>query len=292
MSDKNRLAIVLNEKQIKRRKILSNLFTASIMILAVASIIPLFMIVSHIFKEGFGAMRPEFLTSLPKPVGETGGGIANALVGTIMLIAIASAISLPVGIMAGLFLAEHPKSKTGEFVRLSVEVLQGIPSIVIGLIIYQWIVKPTGSFSALSGGIALAIMMLPIIVRTTEETLKLIPGSLKEASLALGAPYYHTILQVILPAGINGIITGVLVSIARIAGETAPLLFTAFGNPFMNVNPLKPIATLPHLIFNYAISPYEDWHQLAWGASIVLILFILGLNIISRVIAAKFSMHK
>ncbi len=154
----------------------------------------------------------------------------------------------------------------------------------------MWIVKPTGSFSALSGGLALAIMMLPIIVRTTEETVKLLPTSLKEASLALGAPYYHTVLQVVLPAGINGVITGVLVSVARIAGETAPLLFTSFGNPFMNVNPLKPIATLPHLIFNYAISPYEDWHALAWGASIVLVVFILLLNIVSRVVASKFGM--
>lgn len=286
------LDIKLNAKQIRRRKTVSLLFTILIAVLAVTSIVPLFMIVSHIFKEGFSSLRPEFLTSLPKPVGEPGGGIANALVGTIMLIAIASIISLPPGIMTGLFLAEKKNSKVGELVRLCVEVLQGIPSIVIGLIVYMWIVKPTGSFSALSGGIALAIMMLPIIVRTTEETMKLIPGSLKEASLALGAPYYHTVLQVILPAGINGIITGVLVSVARIAGETAPLLFTAFGNPFMNMNPLKPIATLPHLIFNYAISPYDDWHALAWGASIILVLFILALNIVSRVIASKFNMNR
>ncbi len=284
--------IKLDAKQIRRRKIMSSLFTVLIAVLAITSIVPLFMIVSHIFKEGLSSIRPEFLTSLPKPVGESGGGIANALVGTIMLIAIASVISLPPGIMTGLFLAERKNSKLGEVVRLCVEVLQGIPSIVIGLIIYMWVVKPTGSFSALSGGIALAIMMLPIIVRTTEETMKLIPESLKEASLALGAPYYHTILKVILPAGINGIITGVLVSIARIAGETAPLLFTAFGNPFMNLNPLKPIATLPHLIFNYAISPYEDWHGLAWGASIVLVLFILLLNFVSRTIASRFGMNQ
>ncbi len=291
MSTKN-LRVEINENQIKRRKLLSSLFTFSIYGLAILSIIPLFMIISHIFKEGFGSMRPDFLTTLPKPVGEEGGGIANALLGSIMVIGMASLIALPPGVLTGLFLAENQKSKLGEVVRLCVEVLQGIPSIVIGIIVYMWIVKPTQSFSALSGGIALAIMMLPIVVRTTEETLKLIPNTLKEASLALGAPYYYTTLQVILPAGINGIITGILVSIARIAGETAPLLFTAFGNQFMNMNPLKPIATLPHLIFNYAISPYEDWHALAWGASIVLVLAILALNLGSKAIAKHFDMSK
>ncbi len=288
----NSLSIELNPRQIRRRKIMSNLFTFSVGALAIISIIPLFMIMSHIFKEGFSAIKPEFLTSLPKPVGEAGGGIANALVGSLMLILIASVIALPTGVLTGLFLAERKESKIGEVVRLSVEVLQGIPSIVIGLVIYMWIVKPTGQFSALSGGIALAIMMLPIVVRTTEETIKLIPQSLHEASLALGAPYYHTVLKVVIPAGINGIITGVLVSVARIAGETAPLLFTAFGNPFMNLNPLKPIATLPHLIFTYAISPYDEWKQLAWGASIILVVVILLLNILARTIASRSGMNR
>ncbi len=283
-------SIELDPRQIRRRKQFNTFFSAMIMTLAVLSVIPLFLILTHIVKEGFASLKPEFFTSLPKPVGETGGGIANALVGTFMLIGIATILALPVGIGAGLFLAEHPKSKIGELVRLSVEVLQGIPSIVIGLIVYMICVKPIGNFSALSGGIALAIMMLPFIVRTTEETLRLIPTTLKEASLALGAPYYHTILQVILPAGLNGIITGVLVSIARIAGETAPLLFTAFGNPYMNANPLKPIASLPHLIFTYAISPYDDWHALAWGAAIILLGFILMLNFGARMIASKFGM--
>lgn len=283
------LNIVLNPNQIKRRKIFSNVFSVLVMVLAIVSIVPLFMIMTHIFQEGFKFLNIDFLTSLPKSVGEPGGGIANALVGSIMVILIATILAAPLAIFAGFFLAEHPKSKIGEFVRLSVDVLQGIPSIVIGLIVYMWVVKSTGSFSALSGGIALGIMMIPIIVRTTEETLKLVPSTLKEASLALGAPYYITILKVVLPAGISGILTGILVSIGRIAGETAPLLFTAFGNPFMSTNPLKPIATLPHLIFNYAISPYEDWHSLAWGASVVLILFILLLNMGSKFIASQFD---
>lgn len=290
-----RIELVINsnsKKQISRRKLINSIFAVSVYIFAIASIVPLFLIMMHIFREGLSSLSLDFLVTLPKPVGEDGGGVANALVGTIMLITIASILSLPFGIMTGLFLSENRKTKIGAVVRLSVEVLQGIPSIVIGLIIYMWIVKPLGHFSTIAGGIALAIMMLPIIVRTTEETLKLIPNSLKSASLALGAPYYHTMLQVILPAGINGIVTGILVSIARIAGETAPLLFTAFGNPFMNLNPLKPIVSLPQIIFNYAISPYEDWHRLAWGASIVLVLFILLLNLLSRFIAKKFGMGR
>ena len=176
-------------------------------------------------------------------------------------------------------------------VMLCVEVLQGIPSIVIGIIAYIWVVKPMGTFSALSGGAALAIMMLPVIVRSTEETLNLIPDTLREASLSLGVPYYSTVLKVVLPAGISGILTGILLSVARIAGETAPLLFTAFGSPFMNYNLLKPINSLPLLIFNYATSPYPEWHSLAWGASLVLVTFVLAANIISKMFSRKWKIQ-
>jgi phosphate transport system permease protein len=172
-----------------------------------------------------------------------------------------------------------------------VEILQGIPSIVIGIIAYVWIVMPLRTFSAVSGGIALGIMMLPIIVRSTEETLKLIPESLKEASLALGVPYYKTILKVIVPAGLSGIVTAVIISIARVAGETAPLLFTAFGNPFMNLNILKPVNSLPLLVFNYAASPYPEWHALAWGASLVLAVFVLALNVFAKVLTKKWKVQ-
>ena len=171
------------------------------------------------------------------------------------------------------------------------EILQGIPSIVIGIIAYAWIVITLGTFSAFSGGIALSIMMLPVIVRATEETLKLIPDTLKEASLSLGVPYYRTILKVILPAGASGIATGVLISVARIAGETAPLLFTAFGNPFMEMNVLKPVNSLPLLIFNYATSPYPEWHALAWGASFVLVFFVLALNFFAKVVTRKWKVQ-
>ncbi|MGN6540686.1 MAG: phosphate ABC transporter permease PstA, partial [Ginsengibacter sp.] len=177
------------------------------------------------------------------------------------------------------------------YCRLAVDVLQGIPSIVIGIIIYEWIVRPMGGFSAFSGSVALALMMLPSIVKSTEETLKLLPESLKEASLALGVPYYKTMMKVIVPTGLSGILTGVILSISRVIGETAPLLFTAFGSPFMTTDIFKPMSSLPLIIFNYATSPYEDWHQLAWGASMLLILMILILNIISKIVQRKWKVQ-
>jgi len=259
--------------------------------LSLLSVTPLLLIFGNIIREGWSSIKPEFFVNLPKPVGESGGGIANALVGTGMLVGMACLFALPPGIAVGIYLAELGRGKAGAVVRVCVEVLQGIPSIVIGIIAYLWIVKPMGGFSAFSGAVALALMMLPVVIRTTEETLLLVPSALKEASLAVGAPYYLTVLKVVLPAGLSGIVTGVLISVARIAGETAPLLFTAFGNPFMNTDPMKPVNSLPHIIFTYAISPYEDWHSLAWGASLVLIVFVLCLNILSKVIARRWRVE-
>jgi phosphate transport system permease protein len=206
-----------------------------------------------------------------------------------MLIILSGVISIPCGIAAGIYLSENKAGKLASGIRLSVVVLQGTPSIVIGIIAYIWIVAPLRTFSALSGGIALSIMMLPVIVKTTEETLKLIPYHLKEASLALGVPYYRTILKVILPSGISGILTGILLSVARITGETAPLLFTAFGNQFMNINIFKPIDSLPYRIFYYAMSPYPEWHSFAWGASFILVVLTLALNLIARGISVKWK---
>ncbi len=208
-----------------------------------------------------------------------------------MLIAIATAFSVPIGVLAGIFLSENRRGTLPSLVRLCVETLQGIPSIVIGIVAYIWLVVSMGSFSALSGGVALGLMMLPVIITAAEETLKLIPGSLKEASLALGVTYPRTILKVILPAGISGIVTGTLLSVARVAGETAPLLFTAFGSPFINVNILKPINSLPLMIFNYATSPYPDWHTLAWGASFILIVLVLGLNLFTKVVTRRWKVQ-
>lgn len=266
-------------------------FMVLIMLLAVLSMLPLLLILYYITKNGIAVINWEFLTQLPRPIGEPGGGIFNAIIGTVMLIVLSSVLSIPFGISAGIYLSEKSEGKIAGIVRLCVAVLQGTPSIVIGIIAYLWVVAPFQSFSALSGGIALSIMMLPVIIKSTEETLKLIPYHLKEASLALGVPYYKTILKVILPTGISGILTGILLSIARITGETAPLLFTAFGNQFMNYNLLKPIDSLPYRIFYYAMSPYPEWHTAAWGASFILVILVLGFNVIARGVARKWKVQ-
>lgn len=276
---------------LKKRKIKNNIFKLIVFSFSIFLAIPLFLILFYIFKQGISSINWDFIFSLPKPVGETGGGIANAIIGTFLLMIIASVIAIPLGITIGIFLNEFKKSRLLYFVRLCVDILQGTPSVVVGLIAYLWIVKSMGSFSALSGGIALCIMMLPVIITTTEETLKLLPSSLKESSYALGVPYYSTILRVVLPSALNGIVTGIMLSLARIAGETAPLLFTAFGSPFMNLNVMKPISSLPHIIFTYATSPYNEFHSLAWGASFILILFVLIMNISAKLIAKRWKVQ-
>lgn len=276
---------------IEQRQRNDRVFQRGIVLFSALSVLPLILILGYIIVNGISAINWSFLVNLPKPVGETGGGIANALVGTLMLILISSLLAIPLGIAAGIYLVENKDSKIAYYARLCVEVLQGVPSIVIGIVAYMWVVIPLGGFSALSGGVALAIMMLPVIVRTTEETLKLIPHSLKEAALALGVPYYKTMLFVVVPAGMSGIVTGVLLSIARVAGETAPLLFTAFGSPFMSVNVMKPVNSLPLLIFTYAASPYKEWHTIAWGASLVLVASVLSLNIVAKVVMRKWRVQ-
>jgi phosphate transport system permease protein len=200
-------------------------------------------------------------------------------------------MAVPLGILSGIYLSENKDSKLSYWSRLAVDVLQGVPSIVIGIVVYFWAVKPFGTFSALSGSVALAIMMLPILIRSTEETLKLIPNSLKEAGLALGLPYHKVILRILVPCGVSGILSGVMLSIARIAGETAPLLFTAFGNPYLNFNIAKPMQSMPLLIFNYATSPYDDWHDLAWGAALILLFTVLLLNILTKITTKRWNVQ-
>jgi len=269
-----------------------------IIILAFACVIPLLAIFFYIIKEGITKINWHFIVNLPKPVGETGGGIANALVGSLLIVLCASVIAIPLGILCGIYLSENRSTKLAYYSRLAVDIMQGVPSIVVGIIIYFWLVKPalpfTGKplgFSALSGSAALAIMMMPIIIRSTEETLKLLPDSLREAGLALGLPYHKVVMRILLPCGISGVLSGVILSVARVAGETAPLLFTAFGNPYMNTNILKPMQSLPLLIFNYATSPYDDWHDLAWGASLILLLWVLILNISTKLITRKWRVQ-
>ena len=253
--------------------------------------VPLILIILYIFQKGITKINWDFISKILKPVGEEGGGIVNAIIGSILIVLAASVIAIPIGIMGGIYLSENKSTRLSYWSRLSVDVLQGVPSIVIGIVVYFWVVKPIGTFSAISGSVALAIMMLPILIRSTEETLKLIPDSLKEAGLALGLPYHRVILKVIVPCGVSGILSGIMLSIARIAGETAPLLFTAFGNPFLNTNLGRPMQSLPLMIFNYATSPYDEWHEMAWGAALILLFTVLFLNISTKLITRRWNVQ-
>ncbi|MDE3213530.1 MAG: phosphate ABC transporter permease PstA [Bacteroidota bacterium] len=279
------------DRTVKYRLRKSILFKGLVILLAVICTIPLFLILGYIVKEGITRVNWHFLVNLPKPVGESGGGIANALMGSILIVFFAALIAIPFGVMSGIYLSEHKNNRLSGWIRVAVDVLQGTPSIVVGIVIYFWIVKPLNTFSALSGSVALAIMMLPIVVRSTEETLKLLPSSLKEAGLALGLPYHKVIMRIILPCGFGGVFSGIILAVARIAGETAPLLFTAFGNPYFSTNMGKPMESLPHLIFNYAMSAYDDWHNLAWGAAFILLLWVLLLNIITKISTRKWKIQ-
>jgi phosphate transport system permease protein len=225
----------------------------------------------------------DFFTHLPKPVGEVGGGMANAIVGTLILLTLAAIIGLPVGILGGLYLAESRDRRLPWLARFLADVLNGVPSIVIGIFAYTVIVLPMRRFSALAGAFALAVIMLPIVVRTSEELVRLVPASLREAALALGIPQWKVLLRIVLPTARAGIVTGVMVAIARVAGETAPLLFTAFGNRFWHQGLDQPIAALPLQIFAYAIAPYDDWHRQAWAGALVLIGLVFVVSFAARV---------
>lgn len=269
----------------------SKAFKGIIVFFAFLITLPLIAIIFFVLKTGLSKLSWHFITNIPRPVGEAGGGIANALVGSLLIVLLAAVIAVPIGILCGIYLSENKNSRLAYWSRLAVDVLQGTPSIVIGIVIYFWAVKSIGTFSALSGSIALALLMLPIVVRSTEETLKMLPSTLHEAGLALGLPYHKVILKVILPCGISGILSGVVLAVARIAGETAPLLFTAFGNPYLTTNVLKPMQSLPLLIFNYATSPYDEWHDLAWGASLILLIWVLLLNLTTKLVTRRWKVQ-
>ncbi len=231
---------------------------------------------------GFQALSLDFFTALPTPVGVEGGGIANAIVGSFITVGLGLLIAAPIGLLAGTYAAIHSTTRFGIAIRFATDTLAGVPSIVMGIFAYTLIVLPQGHFSAFSGGVVLAFIMLPTIIRSTEEMLKLVPGSLREGSLALGAADWRTTVSVMAPAAINGIVTGMMLAIARAAGEAAPMLFTAFGNPFMSTSLDQPVATLPHTVYTYAISAYPDWREKAWGTALVLIGFVLILNLSAR----------
>jgi phosphate transport system permease protein len=250
----------------------------------VAAFIPLTSVLYLVISKGAAGLSWDFFTALPKPVGEPGGGIGNALVGTLYMVGLACLMGLPVGVGAGVFLAERGDGTVGKTVRFVAEVLSGVPSIVIGIVAYAMVVIPMHHFSALAGSVALSIMMIPYLAVSTEELIRVVPGSLREASLALGVTNWRTSLLVILRTAMGGVVTACLLAVARVAGETAPLLFTALNNQYWNVSPVQPTASLTVAIYNYAISPYEDWHAKAWTAALVLLMLVGVLNLASRVL--------
>jgi phosphate transport system permease protein len=259
--------------------------TALTTLSALIVIATLLVILFYIGFTGIQKLNVGFFVNEPKPVGEPDSGIANAIVGTLILIGTASVIGLPVGILAGLYLAEFSSNRLGSVVRFFIDTLTGIPSIVVGVFVWTIMVRPMGHFSALSGGVALAIIMMPIVARTTEEMVRLVPHSLREAALALGAPVWKMSLGVVLRAAASGVATGAMLAIARIAGETAPLLFTALSYNYMSTDLNQPIASLTYQIYYYAGSPYEEWHAMAWAATLVLVGLILAINVTVRVLA-------
>jgi phosphate transport system permease protein len=265
-----------------RRKIKSAAFVGFCVFSVLVALVPLAFILFFVIQEGARTLSLDFFTRMPKPVGETGGGMANAIVGTLIVTGLGSAFAIPVGILSGVYMAEYAGTRLSSAVRFAADTLNGVPSIVIGVFIYTIAVLPVKQFSALAGGLALGVMMIPLIARTTEELLLLVPGTLREAALALGATQARTVFTVVVPAALPGIVTGVVLALARIAGETAPLLFTSFNNRFFTTRLDQPIASLTVMIFTYAISPYGDWHRQAWAAALVLVALVLVCSILAR----------
>ncbi|HEY8226400.1 MAG TPA: phosphate ABC transporter permease PstA [Pyrinomonadaceae bacterium] len=270
----------------RMRKSVSAVMTTATGVCTLVAVGILVVILSYIVWQGIGSLNFRFLMDTPKPVGE-GGGIGNAILGSLVLLAVSSAFGLPLGIAVGIYLSEVGRGRLAGAVRFIVDTLTGIPSIVTGVFVYAIVVLPMKHFSAFAGGVALALIMVPIVARTTEEMLKLVPHSLREGALALGAPQWRVVLGVVVPAAASGIATGAMLAIARVSGETAPLLFTAFGSRFFNYDLNQPIASLTVQIYNYAISPYDEWHAQAWAATLVLMTLILGINIIVRFLTRK-----
>jgi phosphate transport system permease protein len=269
-------------RTLRRRRVTNHVMVGLTYLAAIIATIPLLLILAQLIKRGGASLNWDFFTKMPMPPGETGGGMANAIVGTGILVLIASVIGLPIGIGAGLYLAEQRGSRLATAVRFLSDVLNGLPSIVLGIFAWHMLVRPFRHFSALAGGIALAAMMVPLVTRATEEMIRLVPVSLREAALALGYTKWRTSLSVVLRTALPGIVTGTLVAVARIAGETAPLLFTAFGNNYWSLSPTQPIAALPMQIYNYANTPYDEWVSQAWAGALVLIGLVLVISIAAR----------
>jgi len=266
----------------QRRHVVDRLMGGLCAAAILVAVAPLASVLGYVALQGASALNWAFFTHLPAPVGEPGGGMANAMVGTLTLIGLASCVGVPIGILGGLFLAEAGDGPLGWWIRFTADILNGIPSIVIGIFVYALVVVPMKRFSAVAGGLALGFIMIPLVMRTTEEMVRLVPSSLREASLALGIRWWVTTLRVVLRTATAGVLTGIMLAVARIGGETAPLLFTAFNNQFWQSRLDQPIASLTVQLYNYAIAPYDDWHRQAWAAALVLMTITLLLNVIAR----------
>lgn len=270
-----------------RRRVTNGIALGTISVAAVIVTIPLFVILGTVVRRGITGLNWAFLTHIPAPIGETGGGMANAIIGSLMILFVASVIGIPLGIGSGVFLAEYGRNRYGNIVRFTADVLNGVPSIVIGATAWALVVVTQGHFSLLAGSVALGIMMIPTIARTTEEVLLLVPQSIREAAFGLGIPQWRTVLSVVIPTASSGIITSIMLAFARIAGETAPLMFTTLGNEFWNVNVNQPTAAMPLQIFKYAVMPYDEAHQQAWTGALVLISIIVIIVVVFRYIASR-----
>jgi phosphate transport system ATP-binding protein len=275
----------------RRRYIFDKVVVIILSLCAVIVLLALFSILFHLLRQGISNINMEFLTHLPKPVGENGGGMANAIVGSLILLSIAFFVGVPIGLGSGIYLSEYAGYRFAEMIRFITDVMNGIPSIVYGIFAYTILVLPLKSFSAFSGGVALGLMMIPMISRTTESFVKMVPGALREAGLAIGASRWKVIVDIVVPACAGGIVTGIMVALARVAGETAPLLFTAFGNRFWNHSLTQPIAALPLQIFSYAISPFDDWHSQAWAGALVLIGMVFIINFLANYFVAQQNLY-
>jgi phosphate transport system permease protein len=275
-----------SQKGDRSRRLKNGVMTSLTALCTFAALGILLVILLYIARQGIGSLTLQFLIDRPRPVGE-GGGIGNAILGSLVLLGLSSAFGIPIGIGTGVYLSEFGDGRFGSVVRFLVDTLTGIPSIVTGVFVYAVLVLPMKQFSAFAGGVALALIMVPIVARTTEEMLRLVPQNLREGALALGAPQWRVTLGVVLPAAASGIATGAMLAVARVSGETAPLLFTAFGSRFFNYYLDQPIASLTVQIYNYAISPYDEWHAQAWAATLVLMTMILSINLIVRFVTRK-----
>jgi phosphate transport system permease protein len=269
------------------RRALSHAIVALCALAVLVALLPLAMILFYVVQQGITSLNLDFFRRMPVPVGETGGGMANAIVGSLIVSGLAALAAVPTGVIAGIYASEFRGTRLASAIRFAADTLNGVPSIVVGLFAYTIVVLPSGHFSALAGGFALAVMMLPLVMRTTEELLLLVPGSLREGALALGATRARAVFTVVVPAALPGILTGILLALARISGETAPLLFTAFNNPFFTTDPRQPVSTLTVQVYTYALGPYEDWHRQAWAGALVLVAIVFSCSLLARVATAR-----